>query len=169
MRRHHLIEEAKAELDVAYEEVKRTESKVMELEQTYNDKVNTAPESNGIEREDIIRDLMNEKEGLQNSFNLEQMYQLQTSAVERFAMISSAFSIVGSVDNDAVSVDLIRNILFPNHEYRNYKIEIDSSLRAFCRGLRAYSRDDSNAANDKKVRVAWAKIEDLLRELGRKI
>ena len=39
MRRHHLIEEAKAELDIAYEEVKRAELGIMALEFEYNQKI----------------------------------------------------------------------------------------------------------------------------------
>ena len=35
IRRHHLIEEAKAELDVAYEGVKQAEHEIMGLEYTY--------------------------------------------------------------------------------------------------------------------------------------
>ena len=40
LRCHHLIEESKAELDLAYEEVKRAEQKIMALEQEYNQRIN---------------------------------------------------------------------------------------------------------------------------------
>lgn len=166
MRRHHLIEEAKSELDVAYDEVKRAESKIMALEQDYNDQVKTL---NGAGMPDDIRRLMSEKESIQSGFNLESLYGLQGMAVERFAMVSSAFTIVASVEEVSVSVDLIRNILFRADEIRGRKIDIDTALREFSAGLRAYSREESSRKNDLRVRQSWDAIEALLRGFGRNI
>ncbi len=166
MRRHHLIEEAKSELDVAYDEVKRAESKIMALEQDYNDRVKIL--NGGGTPEEISR-LMSEKESIQAGLNLEWLYGLQGMAVERFAMVSSAFTIVGSVEDEAVSVDLIRNILFRADEIKGKKIHIDAALREFTGGLRAYSREDSSRENDSRVRQSWGRIEALLRDLGRSI
>lgn len=169
MRRHHLIEEAKTELDVAYEEVKRAESKVMGLEQEYNDKTKTVAQANGSECEALIQDLMAEKESIQASFHLEQLYELQGSAVERFGITSSAFAIIGSVEDHAIGVDLMRNILFRKDEIGQEKIEIDRALRNFSLGLRGYMREAASADNDAMVRQSWSKIEELLRRFGRNI
>lgn len=169
MRRHHLIEEAKSELDVAYEEVKRAENKIMELEQKYNDKIKAVRKANGGDYDTTITSMMAEKEAIQDGFNIAQLYKLQSSAVERFAIVSSAFTIVNSVETDAVSVDLIKNILFRQEEMRSHKIEIDFSLREFSCGLRAYTRYEASRDNDKRVRQAWTKVENLLRRFGRNI
>ncbi len=166
MRRHHLIEEAKAELDLAYDEVKRAESKIMALEQDYNDRIKTL---NGAGMPDDISRLMSEKESIQAGFNLESLYGLQGMAVERFAMVSSAFTIVASVEEASVSVDLIRNILFRAEEIKGRKIDIDAALRDFSAGLRAYSREESSRKNDLRVRQSWGAVEALLRGFGRNI
>ncbi len=169
MRRHHLIEEAKTELDVAYEAVKRAESKIMELEQQYNDRIKCLKPSNGADGPPDLRALTEEKESIQAGLDLGGLYKLQSGAVERFSLVSSAFTIVGSVEDDGVSVDLIKKILFRDDEVRGNKIGIDGALREFTRGLRAYSREDSSPKNDARVRQSWASIEELLRGFGRNI
>ena len=63
MRRHHLIEEAKAELDIAYEEVKRAESGIMALEFEYNQKIGEFKVANGEACGDLITSMMTEKSG----------------------------------------------------------------------------------------------------------
>ncbi len=166
MRRHHLIEEAKAELDIAYEEVKRAESGIMALEFEYNQKIGEFKVANGEACGDLITSMMTEKERLQEDMQIESLYGIQTAAVQRFAIMCSAFTIVASVDDDGISVDLLRNVLFFQPEARAHKIEIDGALRNFARGLRAYTWEDSNAENDVKVRKSWAKIEEILNTFG---
>lgn len=166
MRRHHLIEEAKAELDVAYEEVKRAEQGIMELEMSYNEKIKGL---NGAAAGEDVSALMAEKEKIQDRFDIEELYELQSTAVERFAVVSSAFTIVSSIDDDAMSVDLIRNILLQKAPKGTRKVEFDRAVRGFSRGLRAYMREASNAENDRAVRESWMKIEEILRESGRGI
>ncbi|MFP6744881.1 MAG: hypothetical protein VCB77_06810, partial [Alphaproteobacteria bacterium] len=61
VRRHHLIEEAKVELDLAYEEVKRAENHIMELEQDYNLCANSITEANGENYQATLREAMKEK------------------------------------------------------------------------------------------------------------
>ena len=169
MRRHHLIEEAKAELDLAYEEVKRAEHKIMDLEQEYNERLGTVTEANGAEYQATISQVMAEKEAIQAAIDIESLYQLQGMAVEKFALMSSAFAIVSSVEESAMSTDLLRKLLFKTRELRGRKIEIDRSVRAFSNGLKAYSRKDSSHENDKLVRESWAQIEGLLRDFGRNL
>ena len=169
MRRHHLIEEAKAELDLAYQEVKRAEHKIMDLEQEYNERIGTVTKANGSAYQAKISRVMDEKAAIQAAIRIEELYQLQGMAVEKFALMSSAFAIVSSVEECAMSSDLLRNLLFKTEELRERKIGIDKSVRAFSRGLNAYSRVDSSHENDKLVRDSWAEIEDLLRGFGRNI
>ena len=47
IRRHHLIEEAKAELDLAYEAVKRAENRLIALDVEFGDKIAAAEKING--------------------------------------------------------------------------------------------------------------------------
>ncbi len=62
VRRHHLIEEAKAELDLAYNEVKRAETRIMELEFEFNERIKPH-QTNGSNLAEI-QDLNMEKERL---------------------------------------------------------------------------------------------------------
>ena len=166
MRRHHLIEESKAELDLAYEEVKRAEQKIMALEQEYNQRINGVDSANGIDYQAAISDIMREKEAIQAKICIEDLYDLQGMAIEKFAMMSSAFAIVSSVEEVAMGSDLLRELLFKNGEQRKYRIDIDKSVRAFSKGLRAYNREEASHENDILVRRSWARIEELLRESG---
>ena len=169
IRRHHLIEEAKAELDVAYEEVKRAEQTIMDLEHEYNERINEIRHVNGARYGKQLTGLMVEKEERQKRLKIAGLYAIQSCAVERFAMVSSAFTIVSSVSDQGMCLDLIRKVLFREDEMRRHKVEIDRGLRNFARGLRAYSWKESNQENDLLVRGSWAEIEGLLRGLGRNI
>ncbi|MCH7930554.1 MAG: hypothetical protein IIA01_08640 [Proteobacteria bacterium] len=169
MRRHHLIEEAKTELDLAYEEVKRAEHKIMRFEQVYNDRINDVTGHNGADADAVIETLTKEKGDVQAQIRIDELYRLQGVAVERFAMVSSAFAIVGSIDEVGMSVDLVRKLLFRTEEIRQRKIEIDRSVRQFSISLKSYSREDSSHENDRLVRESWSHIEDILRSFGRSI
>ena len=166
VRRHHLIEEAKVELDLAYEEVKRAENRIMELEYEYNQRSNAITEANGSEYQANLREAMAEKEAIQAAIDIEMLYELQGMAVEKFGLMSSAFAIVASVDEAAMSGDLLRGLMFKSDEQRAHKVDIDKSVRAFSTGLKAYSRESSSHENDMMVRNSWAEIESLLRRFG---
>ena len=159
MRRHHLIEESKAELDVAYEEVKRAEHKIMDLEREYN--ARAADGTNGSAQE-----LAEEKSRRQEALNIETLYGMQNQAIERFSIVSAVFGIVTSVNDDRMSADLIRKLLFDNLTKGRQKIDSHAHVRNFSKSLGAYSREESSAENDHNVRDSWAKIEATLREQG---
>jgi hypothetical protein len=162
VRRHHLIEEAKVELDMAYEEVKRAEQDIMASESQYNAKSKSLNgDSTG------LRELMVEKEAQQDKFEIDVLYNLQRAAIERFAQISSVFTIVHSVDMISIAVDLIRQILFRADDVRSRRVEIDRAIASFAVNLRTYSVEDSCIENDHKVRKSWGDIEALLSEIGR--
>lgn len=105
VRRHHLLEEAK--LDIAYEEVKRAEQESMAYEAEYTEKSKAL---NGAA--DTLRALMAEKEAHQEKFGIAELYDLQWSAIQRFAQISAVFTIVHSVDSESVATNLIGQFLF---------------------------------------------------------
>lgn len=169
VRRHHLIEEAKAELDLAYEEVKRAEQSIMRLEDEYNELIKGLERVNGTPYEEKLAALMDEKQGRQEQLNISSLYELQSCTVERFAMVCSAFTIVASIEDRDIYLELLRKVLFREDEVRQNKVEIDRALRSFAAGLRDYSKKASTKANDKKVRESWANVEGLLRGFGRKI
>ena len=106
-RRHHLIEEAKAELDIAYEEVKRAEQEMMACEAEYFAKSKHLDGS-----ADALQVLINEKETRQKRCGIAQLYELQRNAIQRFSEISSVFTIVNSAESPAAATDLIRQHLF---------------------------------------------------------
>ena len=159
MRRHHLIEEAKAELDVAYEEVKRAEQGVMALESEYNDRLKSLGGDDA-----SMSTLMAEKEQRQNDLHIEDLYALQKETIERFARVSSAFTIIGAVDFDGVGVDLVRGLLFHKKEARARRVEVDRAIRNFAHNLRSFSLEDDGFSYDGEVRECWAEIERLLNE-----
>jgi hypothetical protein len=154
IRRHHLIEEAKAELDLAYEEVKRAEQAVMSLEFEYNERSHAV---RGDSTESAV--LIAEKEQKQEAFQLEALYEMQNETAQRFALVSAAFAIVSSVPDEDMSIDLIKRILFRREFLRRNKMAVDRNIREFHRGLRDYMRKESSPEADSKVRAAWTEIE----------
>jgi hypothetical protein len=166
MRRHHLIEESKAELDVAYDAVKEAEHALMQLEFEYNERIKQA---NGGAAPGFVEGLLQEKDERQQSLGLDALYALQATATQRFALVSAAFSIVGSVKDPQMTIDLIERILFQDDELRRNRVAIERHLRAFQKGLRDYMLEDSSPENDAEVRSHWGAVEGILRELGRDI
>ena len=169
MRRHHLIEEAKAELDIAYEGVKRAEQTIMSLENEYNERIKEIRHANDVPIDQKLAELMDEKESRQKRLEIDKQYAIQSLTVERFAIVCSAFTIVASVEDEDMCLDLMRKVLFRKDELRQHRVGIDRGLRNFTRGLRAYMREEGNRENDILVRESWTDIEGLLRGFGRSI
>jgi hypothetical protein len=162
IRRHHLLEEAKAELDIAYEEVKRAEKEIMASEALYNEKSKALNGSS-----DALRALMAEKEARQEEFGIAELYELQRAAIQRFAQISSVFTIVHSVESETVATDLIGQLLFRAKDAPSKRAEFNKAIRKFACNLRSYSLEESSIENDHKVRESWQVIESVLEEVGR--
>lgn len=156
IRRHHLIEEAKAELDLAYDAVKRAEKSVMDLEFSYNERMKEMPSGSP-----ILFELNREKEAKQEHYMLDMLYDVQNQSAQRFAMVSASFAIVSSVNEEQMSVDLIRRIMFRDDFLRRHKVEIEKAIREFHRGLRDYMRKESSESADQRVRQNWARLEEL--------
>lgn len=166
VRRHHLIEEAKAELDIAYEEVKRAEQEIMASQALYNAK---SKGMTGEKCEPELRALLAETELRQVKYGIDALYELQRVAIQRFSQISSVFTIVHSVESADVAIDLIRQLLFRADDAAARRGEIDEAIGAFARSLKAYSLETSSIENDRKVRESWQDIERLLSEIGRPV
>jgi hypothetical protein len=107
-------------------------------------------------------ELNQEKEAKQEKFMLDELYDLQNLSAQRFAMVSACFAIVSSVNDEAMSIDLIRRIMFREEFLRRNKVEIERSIREFHRGLREYMRKESNEEADQKVRENWTRLEELV-------
>ncbi len=166
MRRHHLIDEAKADLDLAYEEVKRAELRAMEIESSYCKRIEALlrqGEANGAESE-----LVREKEQKQIVLGIDALHEMQTRALERFAALSTAFAIATSVSDPTLALNLFNQALFRSEEPPE-QIDLQETIRQFHRGLRAYTYEDQSFENDKVVRASWGSIESALRRLSRSI
>lgn len=162
VRRHHLIEEAKAELDIAYEEVKRAEQEMMACEAEYFAKSKHLDGS-----ADALQVLINEKETRQKRCGIAQLYELQRNAIQRFSEISSVFTIVHSAESPTAATDLIRQHLFRADEPCSLRREVREAVGEFASSLWAYTLESSSVENDRKVREAWDLIEGVLTEVRR--
>ncbi len=132
----------------------------MELEFEFNERMKSQ-QNNGSDLAEI-QVLKEEKERLQSDFDIEQLYEVQNEAVQRFARISSSFAIVGSIDDEKITIDLIKRLLFKDEAIRVGNLSIEKNIRTFQKGLREYMRKDSNQSNDRKVRDNWAALEVML-------
>ncbi len=169
VRRHHLIEEAKAELDVAYEEVKRVENKLIALERDYGLKIAEAERRNGKEMPAKIEALVSARDAEKISIDVSTAYMIEKAALERFSIITAAFSTVCvHADSDAAA-DTLEAIVFRPGELKALGKKVKNAVRDFADGLRAYTTIEASVENDQKVRKSWAVIEDSLRGFGRAI
>lgn len=173
MRRHPIIEEAKCELDVAYEEVKRGEQKIMALEQDYNTRIHelelASAEAGSALRDDAaVAALMDEKQRKQERLDIESFYAMQQRAVGRFSAVSSAFAIVGAIDDEAVAAHLLRTVLYPNDPLED-RVAANREFRAFAKALRAFMFKNADPKTEREARDAWDAIEDRLRAHGREL
>lgn len=166
LRRHHLIEEAKVELDIAYEEVKRAEQEIMASQARYNAK---SRGMNGERPDAELRARLAETALRQEKYGIDELYEMQRAAIQRFSQISSVFTIVHSVESTDVAIDLIRQLLFRAEDAETRRDDVDRAIGAFARSLKAYSLEKSSIENDRKVRESWQEIEQLLSEIGRPV
>jgi hypothetical protein len=159
VRRHHLIEEAKAELDIAYEAVKRAEREIMASEALFTQqrkKLNGSKEALGA--------LTAEKDARQELFGIDELYDLQHSAIQRFSQLSSVFTIVHTVESTSVATEQIRDFLFRAGEVPSNSTNIVQAIDEFACSLRSYSLEESTVENDRKVRESWEMIEGALND-----
>jgi len=169
IRRHHLIEEAKAELDLAYEAVKRTENRPIALDVEFGDKIAAAEKTNGAKMPHKIEKLLADRDKKKCSVDVEALYILEKSALERFSVLSAAFSTVYVHPDDESVALALGNMVFCPGEYIKIGPDVDNAVRGFARSLRAYTTEEASKENDLAVREFWMVIEKTLRSFGRAI
>lgn len=168
MYRHHLIEEAKSELDVAYEEVKRIEQQHLTLANDMGDSVDSMSVAVGDAVVANIDPYIAQKRDLGRNTDLIEQYDVQTAAVGRFELVSKAFSIVATEVNAEQAVARLNSVILRSGDPAERK-EIEAAIHNFCDGLFDYMRFMPTFDNDKKIRDSWRQIEDALRAWGRRI
>ncbi len=169
IRRHHLIEEAKAELDVTYEEVKRAENQLIALDLEYGEMISDVRRANGSRMSEKIEKLVSEREGRKIRVDVASLYRLEKAALERFSILTAAFSSVCVHADDEDAVAKIGRYVFRPREFDTLPDEVRRAVRDFVQGLRAYTTEAASGENDRTVREAWGIIEDTLRSFGRTI
>lgn len=169
IRRHPLIEEAKAELDLAYEAVTKAENRLITLDVEFGDKIAAAEMANGANMPQKIEKLVTERDKKKGSVDIEALYLSEKSALERFSVLSAAFSTVSAHPDDESVALALGNSVFRPGEYIKVGPDVENAVREFARRLRDYTTEDASADNDLAVRESWAKIEKTLRSFGRAI
>lgn len=160
MFRHHLIEESKAELDSAFQEAKRAEYALME-------RLRSARTAHALDRgcstEQASRALFAESAAARAE--LEDLYDLQHAAADRFALISKAHEAVWtSADVDA-GVEAALGILYRKSGRQDPTAR--QVVRGFVEALDRFFHGDLSEQTDMAVRNAWQQVEEHLRRLGR--
>lgn len=163
MRRHPLIEEAKSELDIAFDEVRRAEVMIMTLEREYNERAQTENVDDA-----ALAELCDEKQRRQEDLDLEGHYALQRRAIARFSSISAAFAVVGAVEEPSVAAHVLRMALYPQFDGVD-RAAAARELKAFARALREFMFKRADMKTENAVRDAWTAIEDRLRSGGREL
>ena len=169
IRRHQLIEEAKAELDLAYEAVKRSENRLIALDIEYGEKIAKAEQANGAKMPVKIANFLSECDKKKVSVDVGALYHLEKSALERFSVLSAAFSTVCANSDENIVSQTFENIVFRPGEYTKVGPDVKNAVRDFAHSLRAYTTEDASSENDLVVRESWAVIEKTLRSFGRAI
>jgi hypothetical protein len=81
IRRHQLIEEAKAELGLAYEAVKRSENRLIALDIEYGEKIAKAEQANGAKKPEKFANFLSECDKKKVSIDVGALYHLEKSAL----------------------------------------------------------------------------------------
>tara|TARA_R110000868_G_scaffold32036_6_gene116919 strand:- start:8570 stop:9085 length:516 start_codon:yes stop_codon:yes gene_type:complete len=169
IQRHHLIEEAKADLDRTYEAVKQAENSLITLDVEFGKKISAVKKANGAQMPEKIAGLLAERDEKKNILDIKELYMLEKAALERFSVLSAAFSTVfAHPDEESVALAL-GNTVFRPGEYIKVGPDVENAVREFARSLRAYTTEAASVENDVAVRDSWTTIEKTLRSFGRAI
>lgn len=169
IRRHQLIEEAKEDLDLSYAAVKKAENRLITLDVEFGDKITAAEKANGAHMPRKIEKLLADRDKKKDSIDIQALYTQEKAALERFSVLSAAFSTVfAHQDEESVALAL-GNTVFRPGEYVKIGPEVQQAVRRFARALRAYTTEEASNDNDRDIRESWAYIEKTLRSFGRAI
>jgi len=166
MKRHPLFDEAKSEVVIAFEEVRRVERKIMALEEDFDLEVDAMTARDGPPSDAAFRDVMREKEDRQERLDVDGAYAMRARAATRFSLIAAAFAVAESFEDPRMARDVLRWRFFRPEDVRPRKLALDKQLLAFANGLRAYRERGGCAEADAEVRGAWRAIETALQEAG---
>ena len=125
IQRHHLIEEAKADLDRTYEAVKQAENSLITLDVEFGKKISAVKKANGAQMPEKIAGLLAERDEKKNILDIKELYMLEKAALERFSVLSAAFSTVfAHPDEESVALAL-GNTVFRPGEYIKVGPDVD--------------------------------------------
>ena len=168
-RRHHLIEEAKAELDIAYEEVKRAESRLIALERDYGERIGKIERANGAKMPERLARILTDRDAERAAIDIPTAYLVEKATLERFSILTAAFSTVCVQPDPADAARTLESAVFRPGELEKTGKKVKKALKTFAQGLHAYTTEEASSENDRQVRDSWTLIEAALRKFGRLI
>ena len=165
-RRHALIDEAKAEHDVAFDEMRRAQESLVNLVQDYEVRVSDAARQGCAA---LVVELREEFAARQRRLMLDDLFEIEATTMERLVVVSRAFGATVTMAGDLNEIDRLRAVIFRGGLADSGGAAGDAVLRAFAKGVWDYWLGIDPAGSDSRIRKAWGDIESRLRALGRKI
>ncbi len=162
MFRHRLIEEAKAELDSVFQEVKREEYALMASLRERRDSMAAA---NGGDLEKASRCAF--AEAADERERLSELYVIQRAAVMRFSMLCKAHEAVWLADDPDDAFDRLCEVF-----YRKGQTDTANSapdVRVLAQSMDRWFHDGEDGETEVAVRAAWQSLESKFREMGRRL
>ncbi len=162
MFRHRLIEEAKAELDSVFQEVKREEYALMASLRERRDGLAAA---NGGDLEKASRCAF--AEAAEERTRLSELYVLQRAAVMRFSMLCKAHEAVWLADDPEDAFARLCEVF-----YRQGQCDMANSapdVRVLAESMDRWFHEGDEGETDVAVRAAWQSLESKFREMGRRL
>ncbi len=160
MFRHRLIEEAKAELDSIFQEVKRKEYALMASLRERRDSLAAA---NGGDLEEASRRAFAEAAGERE--RLSELYAIQRAAVMRFSMLSKAHEAVWLSDDPDHAFMRLCEVFCRKDQSDTPNSATD--VRVLAQSMDRWFHESEHAETDVAVRAAWQQLESKFREMGR--
>jgi hypothetical protein len=165
-RRHPLSDEAKAEHDLAYEEVRRAQDLVVSLFKEYSAPLSAAKAAGDVAEAARLQAELDQRRHL---LMLDELFEVEAVTMERLSAVSRAFTAIVGMVGELSEIDRLRNAVFRRGHADTRDPEINKALEEFSMGVWAYWQGINPLQNDRQIRQAWSVIEARLRVLGRKI
>ncbi len=160
MFRHRLIEEAKAELDSVFQEVKREEYALMASLRERRDSLAAA---NGGDLEDASRRAFAEAAGERT--RLSELYATQRAAVMRFSMLCKAHEAVWLAEDPDDALARLCEVFY--RKGQSDTVNSAADLQVLAESMDRWFHDGKGAETEAAVRIAWQQLESKFREMGR--
>ncbi|MGF1462739.1 MAG: hypothetical protein ACFB2Z_06195, partial [Maricaulaceae bacterium] len=140
---HPLLDEAKTELDVGYDEFRRVETQV----------VSRASAAKPTLERDYAQ--------------IGECYRLQSRALNRFSVMSAAFGFAAATADPDQACERLRRMVFRPRESVADTEQLEADIAGFVQAMRAFMFDAATLENERAVRQGWEAIETRLRKYGR--